>query len=471
MKENGMFASEELEQKLAELITKHDVPGAQLAVLDGDSVTEVATGVLSLRTGQATTPDALFLPGSIGKLYTATLVMMLVEEGTLDLDAPIRTYLPDFEVADPRARDTVTARDLLTHTSGFDGDHFTDTGRGDDALAAYVAGCAELPQIAPPGAIWSYSNSGYSILGRIVEVQMGMSFEQALRERIFTPLGLQHTVSFAEDAIVHPAAVGHIPDPEDPATQIVSTTWGLWRAFGPMGSAVVASAGDVLEFVRLHLDGGVAPDGTRLLDAGLAASMLEQQVELVDDSVLGKGWGLGWILDRWGDVPVIGHDGNSIGQNAFMRVAPEQRFGFCLQTNVESALNMYRELADWLFGRRLGVGPRPDPAALEDAGVAEVGRYVGTYEREGLSLQISAGQEGRLLATVTPSHGVAQDQGWPPMVDLPLQPVAREDSFLLDLPISDAALLAVFFNPADADGLPTYLHFGGRAHRRVTANA
>jgi len=103
--------------------------------------------------------------------------------------------------------------------------------------------------------------------------------------------------------------------------------------------------------------------------------------------------------------------------------------------------------------------------------VAEAGRYVGTYEREGLSLQISAGQEGRLLATVTPSHGVAQDQGWPPMVDLPLQPVTREDSFLLDLPISDAALLAVFFNPADADGLPTYLHFGGRAHRRVTATA
>ena len=81
----------------------------------------------------------------------SALVMMLVDEGRLDLDVPIRTYLPDFEVADHHARDTVTPRDLLTHTSGFDGDHFTDTGRGDDALARYVAGCAELPQIAPPG--------------------------------------------------------------------------------------------------------------------------------------------------------------------------------------------------------------------------------------------------------------------------------------------------------------------------------
>jgi CubicO group peptidase (beta-lactamase class C family) len=462
-----MVTSHELEQKLTELIATHHVPGAQLAVLDGDTVTEVAAGVLSLRTGQPATPDALFLPGSIGKLYTATLVMMLVEEGTLDLDTPVRTYLPDFEVGDEHARDVVTPRDLLTHTSGFDGDHFVDTGRGDDALERYVAGCAELPQIAAPGVIWSYSNSGFSILGRIVEVLMGTTFEQALRDRIFVPLGLEHTVSFADEAIVHPTSVGHVAAPDDPSALTVSPTWGLWRAFGPMGSAVVASAGDVLAFAKLHLDGGVAPDGTRLLDAGLAASMLEQQVELVDDTVLGQGWGLGWILDHWGDVAVVGHDGNSIGQNAFMRVAPAERFGFCLQTNVDSALSMYRELAAWLFGERLGVGPRPDPEALEDLRTDDPDRYTGTYQREGLTFVIEADADGRLLATVTPSHGVAKDQGWPPMVALPLVRVERDDSFLLELPIADAALLAVFFNPEDVGARPTYLHFGGRAHRRV----
>lgn len=462
-----MFTSHELEQKLAELITKHNVPGAQLAVLDGDTLLEVGAGVLSLRTGLAVTPDALFLPGSIGKLYTATLVMMLVDEGKLDLDVPIRTYLPDFEVRDHHARDVVTARDLLTHTSGFDGDHFTDTGRGDDALEKYVAGCADLPQIAAPGSIWSYSNSGYSILGRIVEVLLGSTFEEALRERIFVPLGLEHTVSFADEAIVHPTSVGHVPDPEDPSTLIVSPTWGLWRAFAPMGGALIASAADVLRFTRLHLDGGLATDGTRLLDADLAASMLRQQVELIDDSVLGQGWGLGWIIDQWADVTVVGHDGNSIGQNAFMRVAPAERFGFCLQTNVESALSMYRELADWLFGRRLGVGPRPDPAALDALAVAEPGRYTGTYEREGLSFEIRADQDGCLLTTVTPTHGVAKDQGWPQMVDLPLVPVTRSDAFLLKLPIADAELLAAFFNPQDAGERPTYLHFGGRAHRRA----
>jgi hypothetical protein len=166
-------------------------------------------------------------------------------------------------------------------------------------------------------------------------------------------------------------------------------------------------------------------------------------------------------------VDVVGHDGNSIGQNAFLRVAPGERFGFCLQTNTESALNLYRELAAWLFGERLGVGPRPDPTEQAEPAVADPGRYTGTYEREGLTFVVRADDAGRLLASVTPTHAVAESQGWPPMTDLPLRPASRDHSFLLKLPIADADLLAVFFNPGDPASLPSHLHFGGRAHRRL----
>jgi len=458
-----VYAQEELQTRLSELIAEHAVPGAQLAVLDGDEIVESAAGVLSLRTGCPTTPDALFLPGSIGKLYTATLILKLVEEGRLDLDTPIRAYLPDFRVQDEQAAEIVTPRNLLCHTSGFDGDHFTDTGRGDDALALYVAGCADLPQIASPGLIWSYSNSGYSILGRIVEVLFDATFEDVLREEIFAPLGLEHTVSFADEAIVHPVSVGHDFDPENPEQLVVSSPWSLARAFGPMGSAVIASAGDVLRFVQPHLEG----ESKKLLDAKLVAAMQEQQVRLVDD-MLGQGWGLGWILDRWGEVDVIGHDGNSIGQNAFMRVAPDGPFGFCLQTNVGSALKLYREVADWLFGERFGVGPNPEPEVIAQESVAEPGRYTGLYLREGLRLEVRADDSARLLATVEPTHEVAQSQGWPPMIDLPLQPTNRADTFMLRVPIADADLPAVFFTPEDPGGKPTYLHYGGRAKRRVS---
>jgi len=462
-----MFEAAELERQLSVLIERHGIPGAQLAVLDGDRITEVAAGVLHLGTGSPTTPDALFLPGSIGKLYTATLVLMLVDAGKLDLDTPIRHYLPDFEVADPDARDRVTARHLLSHTSGFDGDVFIDTGRGEDALARYLKEIVELPQICDPGAIWSYSNSGYAILGRLVEVLTGQTFETVLAERLFAPLGLQHTVAFAEEALLHPVAVGHLPDPENPNELMVTPSWGLFRSCGPMGASLVASAGDVLRFARLHLDGGRGPDGGALLAGETVTAMQQPQVGLVDDSVLGDSWGLGWLLDHWGPITVIGHDGNSIGQNAFMRLAPEHRFGFCLQTNVESALLLYRELADWLFGARLGVRPRPDPERTDSPVVTDPGRYVGRYQRSGLDFAVTSTDQGRLQVTVTASHAAAETQQLPPMIDLPLQPVTRRDAFLLKLPIADTELLAVFFNPQEPAGAPTYLHFGARVHRRL----
>ena len=461
------LSQEQLEKKLTELIDKHNVPGAQLAVLDGDALIETAAGVLSVRTGCPATPDALFLPGSIGKLYTATLVQMLVDEGKLDLDTPVRDYLTDFEVRDKHARDTVTVRNLLCHTSGFDGDVFLDTGRGDDALRRYISEIADLPQICEPGQIWSYSNSGYAVLGRLIEVVTGSSYEEVLRERLFAPLGLKQSVAFPEEALPHPVAVGHVPNPENPTEHVVSPVWGLFRSCGPMGASLVASAGDVLRFVRLHLDGGRTADGTALLSAESVAAMQKEQVRLVDDTVLGEAWGLGWILDRWGDVGVIGHDGNSLGQNAFMRVAPEERFGFCLQTNVESALAMYRELAAWLFSERLGVEPRQDPTPLPSPAVDDPDRYVGTYDREGVRFEVAVTESGSLVATITASHAAAELQELPPMNDLPLVPVARDDSFLLRVPIADSDLLTVFFNPDGPAGAPTYLHFGGRAHRRV----
>jgi CubicO group peptidase (beta-lactamase class C family) len=457
-----VYSQAELEAKLSELIAKHGVPGAQFAVLDGDEIVETAAGVLSVRTGFPVTTDALFLPGSIGKLYTATLVLQLVQDGRLDLDTPIRTYLPDFRVQDEQAAEVVTPRNLLSHTSGFDGDHFTDTGRGDDALALYVAGCADLPQIAPPGLIWSYSNSGFSILGRIVELLEDDTFENVLRRRIFEPLSLEHTVSFADEAIVHPVSVGHDPDPET-GQMTVGSPWALARAFGPMGAAVIASASDVLRFVQPHVG-----DGAPLLEPSLVSAMQEEQIGLVDD-LLGRAWGLGWILDRWGEIDVIGHDGNSIGQNAFMRVAPGERFGFCLQTNVGSALLLYRELAAWLFTERFGeeLGPNPDPTIVDEKTVADPARYTGVYQREGLRLEVTT-EASHLLATVEPTHQVAQSQGWPPMIDLPLQPTDRPDTFMLRVPIADADLPAVFFAPEDPGGKPTYLHYGGRAKRRVS---
>ena len=184
-----------------------------MAVLSGDEVDAAASGVLNLATDVEATVDSLFQIGSITKVWTATLVMQLVDEGQIELDAPVRRYLPGFKVADEAVSEAVTIRHLLTHTSGIDGDHFADTGRGDDYLERYVETCAELPQVHPLGGTMSYCNTGYTILGRVLEVVADTVWDELLRRRLVEPLGLTHTVTLPEDVLRFRAAIGHIQPP------------------------------------------------------------------------------------------------------------------------------------------------------------------------------------------------------------------------------------------------------------------
>lgn len=152
-----------------ELVAKYDVPGAQVAVLANGEIRDEAAGVLSLRTQVEATTDSVFKIGSITKIWTATLIQQLVDDGVLDLDRPVRGSLPGFRLSDPAATASLTARHLLTHTGGIDGNHFTDTGRNDDAIEKFVAILAEADQLLPPDTVFSYSNSGYVVLGRFAQ--------------------------------------------------------------------------------------------------------------------------------------------------------------------------------------------------------------------------------------------------------------------------------------------------------------
>jgi CubicO group peptidase (beta-lactamase class C family) len=134
-----------IDEQLPTPIEKYDVPAAAVAVFAGDEVLEGAAGVLSKATGVEATPDSVFQIGSITKLWTSTLVMQLVDEGKVDLDTPIRTYLPEFRIKDEGAAAQITVRQLLCHTSGFEGDIFTDTGLDDDCVEKYLGVLHSVP--------------------------------------------------------------------------------------------------------------------------------------------------------------------------------------------------------------------------------------------------------------------------------------------------------------------------------------
>ena len=456
--------AERWQHRLDALAPEHRVVGASLAILrlaegGADEVAQAATGVLNVATAVPATTSSVFQIGSITKVWTATLVMQLVEEGLLDLDAPVRAVLPDLALADDRVAATVTARQLLDHTSGIDGDVFTDTGRGDDCVQAYVASLSDAAQNHPPGATFSYCNSGYSILGRVVEVLRGTTWDAAIRERIAVPLGLARTTTLPEETILHGAAVGHeVEDGQDP-TRV--TTFLLPRSIGPAG-LVTTTAVEAAQLAAAHLRGGVAADGTRILGERAVATMQEHSTDLPDTWSLGDSWGLGWIRYGWQGHRLVGHDGSTLGQNAYLRALPEQGLVVALLTNGGHSSDLAHDLLDEIFVEVAGITPPagispPEQPYVPDA--AELAAVVGTYERAGVRTEVVERDDG-LAMRLVPTGAIAEIAGQAKTQEEALVPVSR--GLFAARPEGTRTWMAVTLYHLD-DG-SAYLHVGARAN-------
>ena len=452
--------AEEMTDRLRTWAERYRVPGATVAWMHGDEVQSAATGVINIETGVETTPDTLFQIGSITKVYTTTLIMQLVDEGRIDLDAPATTYLPGLRFSDDAATRTVTIRHLLTHTSGVDGDFFDDFGRGDDCVAKYVAACADLPQVFAPGAMFSYCNAGFVVLGRIIELMTGMGWDEALRERLLKPLGVTHTRDAARTgaaAIAPPPATSSMSS----STSTCRRCWGMARAAGPAGATPCATVADLLTFARMHIDGGVARDGTRVLSEASVRAM--QQVQFDLPAQPGEGadhWGLGWMLFDWGGRRIIGHDGGTIGQNSSLRVLPEERFAVAVLANGTSGVLLAGRIMSWLFGQSLGIEMPERPRPPEPAVQIDLKPYIGVYEQLGLRREVEE-HEGRLTMRVVNTGPLAGVMPQLPPSDL----IAVEPGLFLERsPIG--RFVPVTFSGGDDQGRAPYL-YATRVARRV----
>jgi CubicO group peptidase (beta-lactamase class C family) len=373
------------------------VPGAALAVVEGDRIAHLRGFGRAHPDGAAPSPRTPFAIGSVTKSITALAVMQLAEAGKVDLDAPVQRYLPWFRVADPGASARITVRHLLYHTSGLSSasgwapQTGADRSPGAGERQGRALAAARLSR--PVGSAFEYSNANYDLLGLVVEAAGGEPYAAYVERHIFGPLDMRHSHASRDGARRDGLALGHrywfghpVPDPDEEL------------APGSLPSSLLlSSAEDLAHYLIAHLNGG-RYGGAQLLSPGGIAELHRPAVE-ADQGVLRGHYGMGWLVDEAGPTRVVWHDGVVPDFFAYAALLPERRRGFVLLLNADHFV-MVPALGEVGQGvAALLAGARPAPArwgavtpwalralllvpALQAVGVATTLRRLRGWERE-----------------------------------------------------------------------------------------
>ena len=432
---------ETLNEVARDSLERFGVPGASIGVYHEGVEDAAGLGVTSTEHPLEVDAETLFQIGSITKTVTGTLAMQLVEQGELDLDAPIRRYLPALRLADDDVAERVTMRHLLTHTGGWFGDHFADPSRGDDALERILPELAELPQLAPLGQLWSYCNSGFYVAGRVIEVLTRRPFETAARELVLEPLEMESSFFFSEEVLSHRFAVGHRD--EDGRT-IVARPWSLARAASAAGG-ITSSVRDLLRYARFHFEWPPGPH------------MREPQIETDDP---GRKMALTWFVREVDGLVFAEHDGGTNGQIARLMLAPEAGFALAILTNHSPAgSDVLREVTRHALRLYLGIDARdPEPRNLSHEQLAE---FAGVYSNPWSEIELRAA-DGRLVGQTTFKAGFPT-KDTPPLPPPPPATLAFYDTdrvFVEGGPLTGSRGDFV----RDDEGRLAWFRSGGRLH-------
>jgi D-alanyl-D-alanine carboxypeptidase len=296
-------------QALLEHLAPSDGPGVAMLIAKGDTVIfRGARGRAEIELGVPLGPDQVFRIASLTKTFTATLVLKLAEEKKLSLDDRLAKFLPDF----PNGSD-ITIRQLLSHTAGI-----SDRGTGslaastkrdadrDSRLAEY----RKRPLDFAPGTDWRYSNTGYILLGMVIEQVTGEPWHVAMQKRILTPLGLTHTRYGDLDALIPGRVRGYTTDTPDHAVQNAEY---IRPSVPDSAGALVSTLDDLFHFVRALTGGRV-----------IGRDSLHQMITPAPPSTASGGYGLGVFLWRVRGTTMVGHTGQIPGFASVLGYIPDR---------------------------------------------------------------------------------------------------------------------------------------------------
>lgn len=441
---------------------EHGVPGAAIAISIGNDQEFACHGVGSTDNPRSIERDTFFLAGSISKTYTATAAMCLVAAGKLELEAPVRRYLPELRLPDEEVAGTVTVLQCLNHTNGWAFQLPPGSGEGDDALAGSVASMGESADFGAHGSgRASYSNAGFAVAGRIVEKLTGATFEDGVRSLLLEPLGMTHTAFHTNEIMTRRFAVGHNAQPD--GSVAVTHPWKGPRAGNPWGG-IATSIADLLTWGRFHLGDGPTPQAKNVLTSELLEKMQQPTADF-RGSTLGDAVGIGWMLRDINGTAVVGHDGSMQSQFTLLLLIPEHRFAVVSAVNcAPSGLQFNQEVVRWALDTYVDVIDR-DPEPIIDPERAK--EVIGTYATDALVATITPAGE-KLLVEITPTATTRERSSengldFPPF-ELGLLP--RQDEYTL-VTGPYKGMGGVFTR--DGAGEITGLDFVGRLYRRVDA--
>jgi len=352
-----------LDRIATEELAKQKIPGMSVAVVKGDRVVySRGFGVASVETNAPVTPDTLFRIASLTKTFVAAAVVELSEQGRLRLDAPIDNYIYGLNPEIGR----LTSHQLLSHTAGLSDEIHLRGPHDESALAKTAQSLNNSSLFTEPGGIFSYSNLGYVLLGRLIEVIKGKPFADAMDELVFQPLGMNHSTFRPTTAMTYPLAPGHGDDGKVSRPDVDHA--GYWPA-----GFLFASGSDLARFMIGFVNGG-SLEGKQVLSRSLIESMSRPNLRIPG---MAERYGYGLFVDESGGARVVSHGGNipACCQSQIM-MAPESRVGIAVIIN-RSGDASAGNVASRILERVLTLKSAPQSSAPPTASPAQIaGKYV-----------------------------------------------------------------------------------------------
>ena len=417
----------DLQGQLGELVAKHRVPGAVVAVWQDGELITAAAGLANLNTSVPMTADTAFLTGSITKVWATTMFMTFVEEGLLDLDVPIVRYAPDIQFgADQDVARSLTFRHLVNHSSGVDSsDLFVQTRPFPEGVEDYLGPLSQAGKLTEPGLVSSYNNAGWIIAELVLRRLTGKNIVEQLDQRVVQRLGLRRTVFSAREAMLYRTAIGSYPASD--GTPGATTQFMYPDTWAAPGTMTITTVEDTIAFLRMHLADGFLPDGTRLLSHESIQAM--QTPTSPDPTGPDSGFGLGWMYNQHGGARIFSHGGGSLGGVAHAQISPEDNFAMAAFVNSSIGGRLHDELV------RLALPSRPSPLATPAGEIRRdvpLDPFVGKYSRATTRTEVRRDSD-HLVVRVTE---VPEE-----LVGLPADPESTVPEFQA-VPVNDNTLVS-----------------------------